>query len=158
MTSHDACTSGTFRVLKVASLQRLKMEAPITARLRLWNAVCDKVFEYTKHSAHRNSSSAVPSLWAHTVRQSHLLQEFTWQVFNRHAGYSPDLAPSDLHLFLHLKKFLFGQRQCFQNDRKAEMSDIVISVPGGRLLRHRIQKLVPWYNKCLNSGGQYVEK
>ena len=31
MTSHDACTSGTSRVLTVASLQRLKMEAVIPA-------------------------------------------------------------------------------------------------------------------------------
>ena len=31
MTSHDAYTSGTFRVLTVASLQRLKMEALIPA-------------------------------------------------------------------------------------------------------------------------------
>ena len=31
MTSHDACTSGTSRILIVASLQRLKMEALILA-------------------------------------------------------------------------------------------------------------------------------
>ena len=31
MTSHDARTSGTFRVLTVASLQRLKLEALIPA-------------------------------------------------------------------------------------------------------------------------------
>ena len=31
MTSHDACTSGTSRVLTLASLQRLKMEALIPA-------------------------------------------------------------------------------------------------------------------------------
>ena len=31
MTSHDACTSGTSRVLTVASLQRPKMEAFIPA-------------------------------------------------------------------------------------------------------------------------------
>jgi hypothetical protein len=27
-----------------------------------------------------------------------------------HPPYSPDLAPSDFHLFLHLKSFLAGQR------------------------------------------------
>ena len=31
MTSHDACTSGTSRVLTVASLQRLRMDALIPA-------------------------------------------------------------------------------------------------------------------------------
>ena len=40
-------------------------------------------------------------------------------MFN-HPPYRPDLAPSDFHLFLHLKEFLSGQR--FQDDREAEMS------------------------------------
>ena len=43
-------------------------------------------------------------------------------VFSHHPPYISDLAPSDFHLFLHIKKFLPGQRQCFQNDRVAEMS------------------------------------
>ena len=78
------------------------------------------------------------------ARQStHLLQEFDWEVFNYHPPYSPDLAPSDFHLFLHLKKFLSGQRQGFQNDRKVELSIMVVSIPGGRVLGNRIQKLVP---------------
>ena len=80
-------------------------------------------------------------------------------MFN-HSPYSPDLAPSDFHLFLHLKKFLFGQRQLqlFQNDSEAEMSVTVVPIPGGRLLRQMIQKLVPRYDKYLNSGGECVEK
>ena len=51
------------------------------------------------------------------------LQEFSWEVFN-HPPYSLDLTPSDFHLYLHLKKFLSGQHQYFQNDREAEMSVI----------------------------------
>ena len=43
-------------------------------------------------------------------------------MFNHHPPYSPDLAPSDFHLSLHLKKFLTGQRQRFQNDREVEVS------------------------------------
>jgi hypothetical protein len=34
----------------------------------------------------------------------------------------------------------------------------VFPIPGGRLLRHSIQKLVPRYDKCLSSGGEYVKK
>ena len=144
MTSHDACTSGTLRVLTVASLERLKMETYSSTR-RLWSdvPVYDKVFECTEHIADRNSS-ALPGLLPHTARRStHLLQEFGWEVFNHHPSYSPDLAPSDIHLFLHLKKFLYRQRQRFQNDREAEMSVTVVPIPSGRLLRHRIQKIVP---------------
>ena len=62
-----------------------------------------------------------------------LMQEFGWEVFNHHPPYSPDLAPSDFHLFLHLKKFLYGQRHCFQNDGEAEMSGTGVPIPGGRL-------------------------
>ena len=43
-------------------------------------------------------------------------------MFNHHPPYSPDLASSDFYLFLHLKKFLSGQHQRFQNDREVEMS------------------------------------
>ena len=58
----------------------------------------------------------------HTAQwTTHLLQAFSWEVFNL-TPYSRDLTPSDFHIFLHLKKFLSGQCQCFQNDREAEMS------------------------------------
>ena len=95
----------------------------------------------------------------HTARRSpHLLQEFSQEVFN-HPPDSLDLAPSDIHLFLHLQKFLFGQRQRFQNDREQEKSvaqwfrsQAVDSYDTG------MQKLVPRYDKCLNSRGEYVEK
>jgi len=36
-----------------------------------------------------------------------LITTFGWEQFD-HPPYSPDLAPSDLHLFLHLKSFLAG--------------------------------------------------
>jgi len=35
-----------------------------------------------------------------------------------HPSYSPDLAPSDFHLFLHLKKFLSGKRFDDDDDLK----------------------------------------
>ncbi|PNF32050.1 hypothetical protein B7P43_G05731 [Cryptotermes secundus] len=72
--------------------------------------------------------------------------EFSWEVFN-HPSYSPDLAPSDFHLFLHLKKFLSGELQRFENDREAEMivtqwfqSQVADFYDTG------IQKLVPRYD------------
>jgi len=40
----------------------------------------------------------------HTAaRTAQLLQQFRWEVFD-HPPYSPDLAPSDYQLFMHLKK------------------------------------------------------
>ncbi|PNF43793.1 hypothetical protein B7P43_G09754 [Cryptotermes secundus] len=95
----------------------------------------------------------------HTARwTASLLQEFSWEVFN-HPPYSPDLAPSDFHLFLHLKKFLSGERQHFENDREAEMVVTQwFQSQAADFYDTGIQKLVPRYDKCLNSGGDYVEK
>jgi histone-lysine N-methyltransferase SETMAR len=46
----------------------------------------------------------------HSVsRTQAMLQEFGWEVFE-HSAYSPDLAPSDFHLFPKLKEFLGGRR------------------------------------------------
>jgi len=43
----------------------------------------------------------------HTAMQN-LTTTFCWEQFN-HPPYSPHLAPSDLHLLLHLKSFLAGR-------------------------------------------------
>ena len=118
----------------------------------MWSVVCFKVFECTEVAP-----IEIHCLLCH-ARSTHL-QEFGWEVFNNnHPSYSSDLAPNDFHLFLHLKKFLSSQRQRFQNDKEAEMRVTVVLIPGGRLLRHSIQTMVPRYNKCLSSGGEYVDK
>ena len=115
-----------------------------------------KFFLITERRADLNSSSTVPGLWPHTARRStHLLQEFSWDVFI-HPPYIPDLAPSIFHIFLYLKKFPSGQRQ---NDREAEMSVTQWLQPqAADFCNTGIQKLVSRYDKCLNSGGEYVEK
>jgi histone-lysine N-methyltransferase SETMAR len=46
----------------------------------------------------------------HTAAQTQaLITSFGWEQFH-HPLYSPDLVPSDFHLFLRLKKFLVGHR------------------------------------------------
>ena len=52
---------------------------------RLWSMVCDKVFECTEHRSDRNSWSTMPGLWPRKAwRSTHLLQKFSWEVFNHH--------------------------------------------------------------------------
>ena len=105
MTSHDACTSGTSPVLIVASLQRLKMEALISAP-----ADC-KVRSVIKFL---NAQSIAPieihrrlcQVYGHTRLDGQHSSIRSYEMFNHHPPYSPDLAPSDFHLFLHFKKFL----------------------------------------------------
>ncbi|KAJ4447519.1 hypothetical protein ANN_09526 [Periplaneta americana] len=43
-------------------------------------------------------------------RTAAVLTEFGWELFD-HPPYSPDLAPSDFHVFLHLKKFSCPPRE-----------------------------------------------
>ena len=43
----------------------------------------------------------------HTAMQN-LIMTFGWEQSD-HPSYSPDLVPSDFHLFLHLKSFLAGR-------------------------------------------------
>jgi transposase len=52
----------------------------------------------------------------HTAaRTSALLEHFNWELFE-HPPYSPDLAPSDYHLFTYLKNWLGSQR--FNNNEE----------------------------------------
>ncbi|GBN43021.1 hypothetical protein AVEN_14035-1 [Araneus ventricosus] len=70
---------------------------------------------------------------------------------------SPDLDPSDFHLFLKLKEFLGGKR--FGSDEELEnavttwLNELVAEEYNMGIL-----KIVNRYGKCLNVGGDYVEK
>jgi len=46
-----------------------------------------------------------------------LLQQFRWNIMD-HPPYSLDLAPSDYHLFLHMKRFLAGKQ--FHSDAEVK--------------------------------------
>lgn len=85
-----------------------------------------------------------------------LLGQFQWDVF-KHPPYSPDLAPSDYHLFMHMKKWLGSQR--FDDDE--ELKDAVtgwLKAQAADFYAEGISKLVKRYDKCLNVFGNYVEK
>ena len=83
-----------------------------------------------------------------------LITTFGWEQFD-HPPYSPDLAPSDFHLFLHLKSFLAGRR--FQ-DKVKETVTMCFASQAASFYDEGIQKLVQRYDKCLNNGGNYVKK
>ncbi|GFV96445.1 histone-lysine N-methyltransferase SETMAR [Trichonephila clavipes] len=81
---------------------------------------------------------------------------FGWDVFG-HPSYSPDLTPSDFHLFLHLKSFLAGKH--FNNDK--ELKENVsnwLKTQAATFYEEGIEKLVPRYDTCLQNFGSYVER
>ena len=90
------------------------------------------------------------------ARTQAVLREFGWEVFE-HPAYSPDLAPSDFHLFPALKEFLGGRR--FK--RNEEVKDTVKEWLNGlaaEVYNEGIQNLITRCDKCLNVGGDCVEK
>jgi len=87
----------------------------------------------------------------HTATAMQNLMTFGWEQFN-HPPYSPDLAPSDFHLFLHLA----GRR--FHDDEVKEAVTTYFASQAASFYDEGKQKLVQRYDKCLNNGGNHVEK
>jgi histone-lysine N-methyltransferase SETMAR len=71
-------------------------------------------------------------------------------------AYSPDLAPSDFHLFPKLKEFLGGRH--FKSDEVKDAVKEWLNGLAAEVYDEGTQKLVTRYDKCLNVGGDYVEK
>ena len=79
----------------------------------------------------------------HSAAQTEdLITSFKWE----HPPYSPDLAPSDYHLFLHLKKFMGGKRFDDDDDLKDAMQKWLTS-QAVAFYEEGIQKLVTRYDK-----------
>lgn len=74
-----------------------------------------------------------------------------------HPPYSPDLAPSDYHLFPKLKIFLGGQRFSTDEEVKAAVEGYFAGLEEN-FFRDGIKALEYRWNKCIERLGDYVEK
>ncbi|KAJ4435147.1 hypothetical protein ANN_23723 [Periplaneta americana] len=85
----------------------------------------------------------------HTARHiATKLQEFNWEVLD-HRPYSPDLAHSDYHLFMHMKTWLSTKR--FDDDEELKTSVVSwLQSQAAEFYDCGISKLVKRYDKCLN--------
>lgn len=93
----------------------------------------------------------------HTANATkNLLQRFGWEVFD-HPPYSPDLAPSDFHLFPRMKKSLGGHHFATDNELQTSVQTW-LKAQAATFYEEGIEKLIPRYEKCLNRNGDYVEK
>ena len=74
-----------------------------------------------------------------------------------HPPYSPDLAPSDFHLFPSMKSFLKGKR--FTNDESliSEVNAWFQTQPP-EFYRIGLQNCIKRWEKCVSLAGVYVEK
>jgi len=74
-----------------------------------------------------------------------------------HPPYSPDLAPSDFHLFGPMKDGLCGQHFP-SNDAVVRAVKQWATSDGADFYECGLQALVHRRRKCLANGGDYVEK
>ena len=93
----------------------------------------------------------------HTARVTQgWLEKYGWEILP-HPPHSPDLAPSDYHLFGPLKRELAGKR--FDDDE--ELVDHVrkwLQNLDGSFFREGIYSMVRRWQKCVDRLGCYVEK
>ena len=93
----------------------------------------------------------------HTARATaNLIESFGWFCLP-HPPYSPDLAPSDYHLFPDLKKFLGGKRFETDEELKATVLGFFHSLDI-EFFENGIKKLILRSEKCIQIQGDYVEK
>ncbi|GFV80337.1 HTH_48 domain-containing protein [Trichonephila clavipes] len=109
---------------------------------------------------HTNSPVRVQAKWTISTRKV-MANEFWdrpgvlffgWEQID-HPPYSPDLAPSDFHLFRYLKEFLGGKRFDTADEVKEEVQDWLSSQVAD-VYELGIQKLVERYDKCFNKYGK----
>jgi hypothetical protein len=80
---------------------------------------------------------------------------FQLGAVHAHPLYSLDLTPSDYHLFTYMKNWMGSQ--CFNNNELMEGVKTWLNSQVADFFNTGTQKLTPRYDKCLNSGGEYIE-
>jgi len=90
------------------------------------------------------------------VRNVGTIQKLKWNILP-HPQYTPDLAPSDYHLFGRLKEHLGGKR--FRNNEEViqDVQEWLHWQPKDFFLSG-IHKLPDHWRRCIANQGGYVEK
>lgn len=83
-------------------------------------------------------------------------QKFGWEIID-HPPYSPDVAPSDYHMFPALKKHLGGKK--FHTDAEVQKEvNTWLRKADGEWYTAGIDKFIVRMRKVLEKNGDYVEK
>lgn len=82
------------------------------------------------------------------------LLRFGWDILP-HPPYSPDIAPSDYHLFRSLQNHLNGKRFKSLNDVKSELDKFFAAKPKS-FYRHGIMQLPERWRKIISQNGEYI--
>ena len=84
------------------------------------------------------------------------LRELKWQLLS-HPAYSPELAPSDFHLFGPLKYPLCGRRFGCESELQSAVNEMVKTMSKD-WFEEEIKKVAEHWKKCIDLQGNYVKK
>lgn len=93
----------------------------------------------------------------HTSQQTlnHIRNTLNWELLP-HPPYSPDLAPSDYHLFRSLKNFLRDREFLNDDEVQQAVEQYLASKMGTNFYERGIQKLPIRWRMVVNNGGDYI--
>ena len=146
----------------LASLQRLKIEAFIPASA---NCKVQSVIKFLNAQLCQQSFPAdFPLLVAQNCHKAPVVQKIVRQVSEKATHQNTKRSAWSQHwqlwfiFFYTLRNFCPAKHQRFLNDREVEMSITQRFQSQAADFDTGIQKLVPWYDICLNSRGKCVGK
>ncbi|GFO25342.1 transposase [Plakobranchus ocellatus] len=89
-------------------------------------------------------------------RTKEWLERYRWDIIP-HLAHSPDLAPSDFHLFGTLKRHLGGKKFEDEDELNGEVRDW-FSTHEAKFFTQGIYSLLRRWQKCITLHRDYIEK
>ncbi|GBN06927.1 Histone-lysine N-methyltransferase SETMAR [Araneus ventricosus] len=111
------------------------------------------------HTDHKIARMAIfdDNARSHTEKDSkEYIRRLGWERLERPV-YSPDLTPSDFHLFPALKSALSGRHFRSNKEVRQALRNFLLSLDTD-FYQDGFLKLISQYGRCINVGGEYVEK
>mgnify|MGYP003546937451 CR=1 FL=1 len=134
----------------------------VTINSAYYTNLLDKDLRKALKNKRRGKLSSIPLLQQdnarpHTAKLTvSTVQRLGWTLLP-HPPYSPDLAPSDYHLFSALKKPLRGHHFANLDEMKTAVSAWIAETPR-IFFDNGIRKLTQRWEKCVKLNGDYIEK
>jgi histone-lysine N-methyltransferase SETMAR len=95
----------------------------------------------------------VAQIWIAKMTQQ-TIKQFGWEVL-AHPPWSPDLAPSDYHLFLSLRNYLRNKHYEDFDELKSDLTVFLESQPAS-FYKRGIERLPARWEKVVENNGDYI--
>ena len=85
------------------------------------------------------------------------ITELNWEI-TLHPPYSPDLSPTDFHLFLSLDNHMKNRRFNIEDDLKTEVHNFFLQSKTKDFYKNGITKLLNRWEKVIECEGSYFDE